>query len=467
MKASTLPTANPVRVAIATHGCKLNQAESDSISRKFAEAGCRVVDPDESADIYILNTCSVTHVAESKARRWLRSAHRRNPQASIVATGCYAARDPKDLRGVDGVGLVVGNQDKNRLLEIVQTSGLLEKYGSLPVSSTIGEPLNLRTGRTRAAVKIQDGCNQFCAFCVIPVTRGRESNVPMNEVVDLVRSRVKEGFKEVVLTGPQIGSYGLYPLTSEARKDPDLYEGRLHGLVERVLSETDVQRLRISSIQPQDLTQRLLRAWEDPRLCRHVHMALQSGSDTVLKRMRRRYSTSEYRSTVDRLRSAVPDIAITTDVIVGFPQETRGEFEESFQFCREMAFAGTHVFPYSPRPGTRAAEMPHELLEGNKKDRVDKMLVLAQESACHFRRSFVGQTVGVLWEDRERSDGRSLWSGLTDNYIRVYSDDERLSANQITSVIVTGEVENGLIGEPDIDADTTVETGQRETICLS
>ena len=463
MKASTLSTANPVRVAIATHGCKLNQAESDSIGRTFSQAGCQVVDPDGPADIYILNTCSVTYVAESKARRWLRSAHRKNPQASIVATGCYAARAKEELEGLEGVSLVVGNQHKDRLAEIVEMSGLLEKYGSLPASDVIDRSFNPPTHRTRAAVKIQDGCNQFCAFCVVPLTRGRESNLPIDEVIKLVRDKVEEGFKEVVLTGPQIGSYGLYPLTTEARKDPDSYDGRLHGLIERVLNETEVERLRISSIQPQDLTQRLLRAWEDPRLCRHVHMALQSGSDAVLQRMRRRYRTSQYREAAERLRKAVPGIAITTDVIVGFPQETLEEFEEGFQFCREMDFAGMHVFPYSPRPGTRAAEMSHKLPNNHKKDRVGRMLALARESVSRFRRSFIGQKFGVLWEDREQAAGRSSWSGLTDNYIRVYSDDEGLSTNQITLTLLIEELENGLLGEPDVN----VESNSSARICLS
>ncbi len=454
MKASPPSAPNPVRVAVATHGCKLNQAESDSIGRSFSQAGCQVVDPKGSADIYVLNTCSVTHVAEGKARRWLRSAHRRNPQASIIATGCYSSRAKEELEGLEGVSLVVGNQDKDRLAEIVEISGLLEKYGSLPISTGTTNPFASPLHRTRAAVKIQDGCNQFCAFCVVPLTRGRESNLPMDDVIELVRSKVEEGYKEVVLTGPQIGSYGLYPPTAEARKDYDSYDGRLHRLIERVLGETEIERLRISSIQPQDLTDSLLRTWEDPRLCRHVHMALQSGSDAVLQRMRRRYRSPQYREAVERLREAVPGIAITTDVIVGFPQETDKEFDEGYQFCLEMGFAGMHVFPYSPRPGTSAAEMQSGLPESDKKYRLDRMLALAHDSASRFRRSFIGQKFGVLWEDQEQIAERSMWSGLTDNYIRVYSDDERLSTNQITSTLLTTQLDNGLLGIPDVNVES-------------
>ncbi|MFQ5875790.1 MAG: MiaB/RimO family radical SAM methylthiotransferase, partial [Dehalococcoidia bacterium] len=315
-----MPKTSPVRVAIATHGCKLNQAESETMGRQFAEAGYSLVAADQPADIYILNTCTVTHVADGKARRWLRAAYRRNPEATVVATGCYAERDAEGLAWVEGVGLVVGNRNKGRLLELVQGLGVREKYGSLPAANGGGPSLgSAYPSRTRAFVKIQDGCNQFCTFCIAPFTRDREANVPINDVIDQVRARVREGYKEIVITGPQIGSYGLYPPNSETRRDPDDYDGRLHGLVERILGETGVPRLRISSIQPQDLTARLLDAWQDQRLCRHVHMALQSGSDAVLGRMRRRYSTAQYRRAIERLRGVVTGLAMTTDVMVGFP----------------------------------------------------------------------------------------------------------------------------------------------------
>ena len=262
-------------------------------------------------------------------------------------------------------------------------------------------------------MKIQDGCNQFCAFCVIPTTRGRESNVSIDQVLADIRARVDEGFKEVVITGPQIGSFGQYPPTPEFRRNPEDYDGRLHGLIERILAETDLPRLRVSSIQPQDLTPRLLDAFQDSRVCGHVHLALQSGSDAVLERMGRRYRTEEYRDAVRRFRESIPDIAITTDVMVGFPGETPDRFEQSYRFCEEMAFAAIHVFPYSPRPGTRAYDFDNSGPDEEKRDRMSRMLALAEESARAFRCSFIGKPLDVLWEEKVRLNGADYWSGLT------------------------------------------------------
>ena len=436
-----------IRVAIGTQGCKLNQAESDALGRRFSEAGYALVDPDQTAEVYVLNTCSVTHVADGKARQWLRSAKRRNPEALVVATGCYANRAPNDLAALQEVDLVVDNRNKDHLLDRLQASELLAKYGSYPVASNHESVSSIyHSIRTRALVKIQDGCNQFCAFCIVPITRGRQSDIPIADVVEQVCARVQERYKEVVLTGPQIGSYGLYPPSPESRKDPQGYDGRLHGLVEAILERTGVDRVRLSSIQPQDLTPRLLSAWKDPRLCRHVHMALQSGCDSVLDRMKRRYTIAQFESAVNKLREEVPDIAITTDVIVGFPGETHEEFEESYQFCRRVEFADMHVFPYSPRPSTQAEKIDNRVLHKIKKERVDKMLALAQDSAARFRRCFIGRTMDVLWEGEEKIGNGVLFSGLTDNYIRVYTSDSGVSPNSITPVTVVDEKEKGLVG---------------------
>ena len=296
-------------------------------------------------------------------------------------------------------------------------------------------------------MKIQDGCNQFCAFCVIPMTRGREFNVPLEQALADIRARVDEGFKEVVITGPQIGSYGQYPPTAEFRRDPEGYDGRLHGLIERVLDETDLPRLRVSSIQPQDVTPRLLKAFGSPRVCSHVHIALQSGSDAVLSRMGRRYRVDEYRRAVNRFREALPQIAITTDVMVGFPGETREEFEESYRFCREMAFAAVHVFPYSRRPGTRAYDFDGAVSDEEKRDRMGRMLALAGKLGVEYRRAFLGKPLDVLWEEKVRVDGSEYWSGLSDNYIRAYASDNEAAENEITRGIATSEVGKGLLVE--------------------
>ncbi len=429
------------RAAVAAHGCKLNQAEADAISRQLTAAGFRIVPQAAKADLYVLNTCSVTHVADAKGRQWLNGAKRRNPNAKVIATGCYATRAPDEVQALQSVDALVLNPDKNHLATIASElmTDWLKGRPLAPVEA-------IRTGRwSRAFVKIQDGCNQFCAFCVIPTTRGRESNSPIDQVIADIRSRVEEGFKEVVITGPQIGSFGQYPPTPEFRRNPQTYDGRLHGLIERILAETNLPRLRVSSIQPQDLTPRLLNVFQDPRVCAHVHLALQSGSDAVLERMGRRYRTAEYREAVNRFREAIPDIAITTDVMVGFPSETPESFEESYRFCKEIAFAAIHVFPYSPRPGTRAYAFEGLVPDEEKRSRMSQMLALAEESARAYRRSFIGRPLDVLWEERVSLDGIDYWSGLSSNYIRAYSRDDDIAENEITRAVAAGEVGKGLL----------------------
>ncbi|TEU03321.1 MAG: tRNA (N(6)-L-threonylcarbamoyladenosine(37)-C(2))-methylthiotransferase MtaB [Dehalococcoidia bacterium] len=385
-------------VALETLGCKLNQAESESLARQLAERGCRVVPPSDGAAIYILNTCTVTHIADRKSRHLLRLAQRRNPGAFIIAIGCYAERAPRELAQVTGVDMVLGNEEKARLLDV------LEEQGLISTSSALLPQMH----RTRSLVKVQEGCNQFCSYCIVPLVRGRERSLPLDEAVAEVRARVERGYREVVLTGTEIGSY---------RNSPEL-------LIQSILIETGVERLRLSSLQPREITAGLLSLWQDSskRLCRHLHLPLQSGSDAVLRRMGRRYSTEDYAQAVARIREAIPDVAITTDVMVGFPGETDEDFAESYRFCQQMAFANIHVFPYSERPCTPATLMPEKIDELVKKERSEQMLKLARESARRFEEQFLGRTMMVLWE-REVDDG--VWVGLTDNYIRVVAQSKK------------------------------------------
>jgi len=385
-------------VALETLGCKLNQAESESLARQLAERGCRVVPPSDGAAIYILNTCTVTHIADRKSRHLLRLAQRRNPGAFIIAIGCYAERAPRELAQVTGVDMVLGNEEKARLLDV------LEEQGLISTSSALLPQMH----RTRSLVKVQEGCNQFCSYCIVPLVRGRERSLPLDEAVAEVRARVERGYREVVLTGTQIGSY---------RNSPEL-------LIQRILIETGIERLRLSSLQPREITAGLLSLWQDSskRLCRHLHLPLQSGSDAVLRRMGRRYLTEDYAQAMARIREAIPDVAITTDVMVGFPGETDEDFAESYHFCQQMAFANIHVFPYSERPCTPATLMPEKIDEPVKKERSKRMLKLARESARRFEEQFLGRTMMVLWE-REVYDG--VWVGLTDNYIRVVAQSKK------------------------------------------
>jgi threonylcarbamoyladenosine tRNA methylthiotransferase MtaB len=377
----------------------------------------------ENADVYVLNTCTVTHIADRKCRKLLRTAHKSNPGCLVAATGCYAERAPDELKAIEGVGLVVGRERREGLVEIL--AGAAGGHGaSARPSGTQAES----RGRVRAMVKVQEGCSRPCTFCIVPSVRGKERSRPADEVAAEVTARVSEGHKEVVLTGTRLGSYD--------------HDGGLRGLTARVLNECDVRRLRVSSLEPADVTPGLLRLWEDPRLCPHIHMPLQSGSDSVLKRMRRAYSTAEYERAVLAARDAIPDLAITTDIMVGFPGESDAEFNESREFCRRMGFANLHVFPYSARPGTAAERLRNGLEDGQKKRRVRSMLDLARESGGRFRSLFLGRAASVLWEGTK--EGISF--GHTDNYIMVFLSGGTPPANEFVTARLTALGEGGLWG---------------------
>jgi threonylcarbamoyladenosine tRNA methylthiotransferase MtaB len=400
-----------MKVTLDTLGCKLNQAETELLARQLTEAGYEVVRRVDDADVYILNTCTVTHTADAKSRHRLRLAHHRNPGALVVATGCYAQREPEKLGRIEGVNLVISNDKKMELPR------LLEKAGGRSTSSDLTDNPSPSL-RTRAFVKIQDGCNSYCAYCIVPLVRGREKNLPATQVVAEVGQRVADSYKEVVLTGTKVGSY----------RDNST---SLKELLKRILAETDIPRLRLSSLQPQEISPELIGLWHDERLCPHFHLSLQSGSDPMLRRMKRRYSVSEYQKAVSLIRHLLPDAAITTDVITGFPGETTEEFQESYKICRDQEFARIHIFPYSPRPGTEATQLPGKVSENVKRERSQQMLELAQESARNFKQRFIGQTRSVLWE---RQDSKGVWSGLTDNYIPVQTKSSDDLTNRILPV---------------------------------
>ena len=432
---ATLLKAQPRgTVAIDTHGCKLNQADSEALARRFVQAGYRVVGPQEQADVYIVNTCTVTHVADRKARKSLRGYRHLSSSALVVATGCYAQRAPKELQAMPEVSLVASNTDKARLVDMV-----LALRGDALVPCATGEDVPVYPGafgRTRAMVKVQEGCNQVCAYCIVPKVRGRERSVPLDLLVQQVAERVQEGFKEVVLTGTQLGTYGF-----------DLPGVNLVKLVESILVRTSVPRLRISSLQPQEITPALLDIWSEPRLCPHFHMPLQSGSDSVLKRMRRRYTAALYAETVERIRAKLPHATITTDVIVGFPGETDQEFHDTLRLCREMEFASMHLFPYSVRSGTTAAYLKPQVDEVTKAPRMEAMVALEQEMASRFRRRAIGDVRPVLWERVQKRNVGSVVLGLSDNYLKVFTRGDEQLINEITPARFVEEQEEALFAE--------------------
>jgi threonylcarbamoyladenosine tRNA methylthiotransferase MtaB len=414
-----------MKVAIHTLGCKLNQAESELLARQFAEAGYTIVSGD-GADIHVLNTCTVTHIADRKSRHVVRLWRKRNPQALIVATGCYAERAPQELAQV-GAGLVIGNEEKLHLLDFMKVEPATAARCSAEQLVKDG------VSRARSFIKIQDGCNDSCAYCVVPQVRGSEYCLPMADVVNEVQTKVSAGYKEVVLTGTKIGSY--------KHNGADLKH-----LIEQILANTNLERLHPSSVQPKEISPELLSLWQDPRLCCHFHLALQSGSDSVLRRMRRHYSVDDYRQAVSLIRKTVPDVAITTDIMVGFPGESTEEFEQSYRFCKEIDFADIHVFSYSSRPGTLAARMPEQVSDKLKKERSLRMLQLAQESAGRFCKRFLGRDMTVLWE-KEVALGSGIYSGLSHNYIRVFTRSSETLANQFRSVYLVRLHNHGLWGD--------------------
>lgn len=410
-----------MKVAIETHGCKLNQADSQALAREFDAAGFDVVNPAEEFDVYVLNSCTVTHVADRKARRSLRSVRRKNPQATIVATGCYAQRAPSELRRMNEIDIVLGNDSKS---EIVRR--LIDTLDLSPTPCSDGgdvDVIPLSLNRNRAMVKIQEGCDQVCAYCIVPKVRGREKSLPVDVIVGQIEAYERAGFQEVVLTGTQLGSYGF-----------DLDDETITSLLSKVLERTSIPRVRVSSLQPQDIGDGLVGLWDDSRLCPHFHMPLQSGSDDVLERMRRRYTATQYRQAVDTIRIRIPDVAITADVIVGFPGESDADFEKTMNLCAGVEFADLHVFPYSPRPGTSAAHFEDGVSPEIKSGRSKRLIESAESWARSFRQRSVGQVRAVLWEGRAEGPQASDWTGLTDNYMRVAAVSEVNLGNTITDV---------------------------------
>lgn len=414
-----------IRVAFDTLGCKLNQAETEALTEKFMKSGYRIVNTEEEFDIYILNTCTVTHIADRKARHLLRMAHRRNPNAVLVAAGCYVEHAANDLLKIEGVKLAVGNKEKMNLPQLLKESGLVAADGY-----DFSAGYHCDNQRTRSFIRIQDGCNNFCSYCIVPYVRGREKSVPTEQVVTEINDKVSHGFKEVVLTGTEIGSYN--------------YDGlNLNELIDIILKETSIERLRLSSLQPQEVTPSLISLWKDKRLCPHFHLSLQSGSDSVLKRMRRLYTTDDYANAVSLIRSVAGDAAITTDIIAGFPGESDDEFSESYNFCKKMGFARIHVFSYSKRRGTAANIMPNQISPQVKKKRSDLMLALAEEAAAAFYSSFIGKKLEVLWEQENNGN----WNGYSGNYIKVFAESDKDLTNVITEVSVTSLYGGGVWGE--------------------
>jgi threonylcarbamoyladenosine tRNA methylthiotransferase MtaB len=466
-----------LRVYLESIGCRLNQCERDMLAGQFSAAGCGVVLDPQEADLYVVNTCAVTEAAVRKSLRRFRALRRANPSARLVVTGCYTGLSEMFAWHKDGldVDLVVTNAQKGDLVSLVLAElgawGLDEGITELSQAALVGNPDDLGSmralrPRTRPLVKIQDGCDNACAYCIVRMLRGRHRSRPRQEILSEIAALVRQGYHEVVLTGVHVGAYGRDTGAS------------LGELVRAVLQDSPLERLRLSSIEPWDLARArsacgghgegdFFALWEDPRLCRHLHLPLQSGCDTTLQRMNRRYTTAQYAGWVAQARAAIPGLALTTDVIAGFPGETESEFSASVAFIEQMQFARVHTFSYSPRPGTLAAEMPDQVDLEVRQQRALQIREIGRRSGESFRRQFLGCTLPVLWEighdgnrqikpamglRLERSVERSVesnnrWSGLTDNYVRVYTKSERDLANALCPARLCALEADGIRGE--------------------
>lgn len=415
------------RVALASLGCKLNQAEVQALARRFTQAGYSLAREGEPYDIFVLNTCAVTLIADRKSRHLLRLAQRRQPAAFVVATGCCAQRSPQSLASLIQRGLVVGNEGKEGLASLVAAH--------LPPGP--GQPPPAPLSRTRALVKIQSGCALSCTYCIVPQLRGQSHSVPPDAVIAEAQARHAEGCQEVVLTGTWPGGYG----SGWAERG----QGRpLVALLQRLLAETAIPRLRLPSLFPQDLTEEMLALFETGRLCRHLHLPLQSGSEAVLRRMGRPYTAASFRAQVERARQSIPGLSVTTDVIAAFPGESEAEFQEGLGLCRALSLAALHVFPFSPRPGARAAAMPGQVAEPVKKKRARRLRELSRQGSLAFRKGQLGQRLPALWEE-EKSPG--VWSGLTDNYLRVMAPGKGNLKGQVLPVRLLSLHDRGIWGE--------------------
>jgi threonylcarbamoyladenosine tRNA methylthiotransferase MtaB len=421
-----------MKIFLDTIGCRLNQAEIEILARQFRLAGHEIVPSAAEAELVVVNTCTVTSEAAADSRSKIRQARRLGVER-IVATGCWATLEPGQAAGLPGVERIVPNQEKDSLA--ADLLGLPQEFFDLEPLAR--QPLPGLHRRTRAFLKVQDGCDNACTFCVTTVARGAGRSRPPDQVLAEVRAALEGGVQEVVLTGVHLGSWGQdLPGTL-----------RLRDLVQALLTQTDLPRLRLSSLEPWDLDAGFFRLWQDPRLCPHLHLPLQSGSAAVLRRMLRKTTPAEFARLSADARSAIPDLAITTDIIVGFPGETEAEFAETLAFVEELNFAGGHVFTYSARPGTPAARMKGQVRGDLSRRRSAELRSLLGGSAEAYRRKFVGRTMDVLWESTDQlSDAGWRMEGLTGNYLRVRASAARPRWNRIDPVLLTGEAGDELEG---------------------
>ena len=419
-------------VAFHTLGCKVNHYETEGIWNMFKEEGYERTDFDHSADVYVINTCTVTNTGDKKSRQVIRRAVRKNPEAVVCVTGCYAQTSPGEIMEIPGVDVVVGTQNRKSMIPLIEE----HQETRLPVNGVknimknrVFEEMDVPafTDRTRASLKIQEGCNNFCTFCIIPWSRGLLRSRQPEHVLEQAQKLVDAGYKEIVLTGIHTAGYGE-DLTDYnfARLLRDL-ETQVHGL----------KRIRISSIEASQVTDEVIEVLDQSeKIVRHLHVPLQAGSDSVLSRMRRKYSTAYYKEKIDKIKKALPHLAITSDIIVGFPGETEEEFLETYRFIQNIQYAELHVFPFSRRTGTPAAQMDNQVPKEEKERRVSEMIELSNQLAKEYASPFEGEVLEVIPEE-ESEDYPGYLSGYSDNYLKVSFQGDASLIGSIVRVKIT------------------------------
>ena len=426
-------------VSFLTLGCKVNQYDSDAMRTIFLQQGYRAVKEEEEADVYVINTCSVTSIGDRKSRQMVRKIRRKHPQAVIAVAGCYAQIAPEIFEAMGDIDVIVGAQNRSKIVEYVEKKKKKEKtINAVKDIMSVTEFENLYVDaegetKTRAFIKVQEGCDNYCTFCIIPFARGKLKSRKQKDAVEEIRRLVAKGYREIVLTGIHLGNYGR-----------DLHDGTsLATLVEELLRIPNLLRIRMGSIESVELSDDLINLIKDePRVCRHLHLPIQSGSDAVLRRMNRHYRLPEYKKLISELREKIPGLALTTDLIVGFPGETEENFMETLETLRELRFSAIHVFPYSQRTGTPAAVFPNQVPGDIKKDRVHRVQELEKEVSKEYRKTFLQKTVHVLIEEEKNG----YFEGLSDEYIRVSITDKNVEKGRLYSVYVENLTEDGLIG---------------------
>ena len=424
------------RLGTMTLGCKVNHTETQAIEGLFKTKGYQIVAFEEMAEVYLINTCSVTHLGERKSRQIIRRAIRNYPEAIIIVTGCYAQSAPGEISGIEGVDLVIGTQDRHHIVEWVenyQKGKEVEIHvGDILSAHEFEELPAYEEGRSRAFLKVQEGCNQYCTYCIIPYTRGPLRSRTLEAVERESDKLWKMGFLEIVLTGIHLGAYGL-----DLPNRPELVD-----LVKLILSTATTGRVRLGSLESVEVSPELIQLMKsDSRLCKQLHLPLQSGTDKILKAMGRPYTIEKFTILLEEIRRELPHVAITTDIIVGFPGETDEDFEQTLKAVESFEFSGIHVFPYSPRRGTPAAEYPAQVSEETKKHRVQKLQGLADQLAQNYRDQFIEKELEVLWEE---PDSEGIISGWSSEYIRVYKEVVNEKYGNISKVVGTKRYKDGI-----------------------